>query len=497
MSQALCESGYPIHPIPPGPERDRILAEVIRAWHVQEGIPPSGVQSLAEKSTSYTKSIQYENRVYVDIKCWRPLAWNLPGNGRSYDDCGRIWHDEGLGCLNTKKHCDSNVYVKLTAATCFLSMCPICFQKWASREAYRIEEKFMRLTRNNAEARVPTITCDSCQIVEILKEGEKLKGELAHCGAVLLSHCPKSKSRLGRVVHVVISVPEWDSHLMKDDFSALRAKVYKIAKAVGVVGGAAVFHPFANDKVTPKLAEIAQIDEKTGYFDLKSLRAYYRKIGKADNFWFERPHFHLLAYAPRDFKNPKKDCLTKEKVRAVHKKTGYVIKNLGLRTDYNLEKKSGKDGSVKRTAQYLLSHAGVKQGVQTVSWFGRLSNRMYKYENPRAERNPPKPTCPECEAVLKPVRYDPPFDPEYRLLLACVLAPNDLEGVLMRERISPLEGFKEGGYWTPAEHWRYVLDGEVPNHSCLIRPPAEGDYVDPALYADSGADLPYAGQVYL
>jgi len=339
----------------------------------------------------------YSVRLYIDVKKCRPLGWNLPGNGAQYDMCGHVWYDEGKGCLATKNHPEGLIYVRLVSATCFRAECPICFQKWASRSASRIEERFMRIPktrgtrRRSAEARAPG---------------------------------------LGKPIHVVISVPEAEAHLIHDDFKKLKRIVYAIAKQVGVKGGCSIFHPYANDKMHEDNPEKILIDESTGEFDLKSLKEYYAKIGKADNFWFVRPHFHLICYG----------WIEKEEVKKIYDKTGYIVKNLGVRE------------SVRLTAHYQLSHCGIKSGVQTVVWFGKLSNRNYKKLNPAPKLKPKKRKCPECENVLNPVRYDP-----------------DLPLMLQGRASSPLEGQAEGGHWIDPGGWRYLREGEK-NHSCLIQP---------------------------
>lgn len=358
-----------------------------------EGILPPTRQSI-RFSQGTKKSIMpnYSVRLYIDVKVCRPLGWNLPSNGVAYDLCGHIWYDEGRGCLAVKNHPGGKIYVRLVGATCFRAMCPICYQKWASRAAGRIEEKFKRLSRNNAEAKVPG---------------------------------------LGRPIHVVISVPEVDAHLYHDDFKLLRAKAYKFAKRAGVKGGCAIFHPYANDKMHEETPEKILIDQSTGDFNLKFIKEYYRKMNKSINFWYVRPHFHLICYG----------WIDEDSVVEIHEETGWVIKNLGVRD------------SVRMTAFYQLSHCGVKKGVQTVSWFGALSNRNYHKLDPLPKLKPTRARCPECKAELQAVRWDP-----------------DLPLMLTRaSSTSPLEGRSEGGYWIDPGGWRYLRDGEN-NHSCLVRP---------------------------
>ena len=387
-----------------GRATDAELLQVIHDTHVSLGILPAIGRSIPELHLPTKRSIgaNYTVRLYVDVKACRPLGWNLPSNGVAYDLCGHIWYDEGKGCLRVKEHLEGRIYVRLVGATCFRAMCPVCYQKWASREAGAIEDKFKRLSRNNAEASVPG---------------------------------------LGRPIHVVVGVPEADAHLMHDNFKYLRAKVYAIVKRAGVKGGCVIFHPYANDKMGEEKPEKVLIDESTGDFALESIRDYYAKMDRHIRFWYVRPHFHIIGYAPRDYDNPENDSFTPELIEAIYEDTGYIIKNLGVRD------------SVRNTAHYQLSHCGVKKGIQTVTWFGALSNRNYCKLNPLPKFKPRKPRCPDCDAELYPVRWEP-----------------DLPLILSRgTRASPLEGYQEGGYWIEPGGWRYLEYGEK-NHSCLVRP---------------------------
>jgi len=372
----------------------------VHEWiDIQEGILPPVVQSIGSLvGTKRSIEPNYATRLYIDVKTWRSSRWNLPSNGSSYELCGHVWYDEGRGCLSVKNHPGGKIYVRLVGATCFRAECPICYQKWASREAGAIENKFKRLSRNNAEA--------------------KVKG-------------------LGRPIHVVVSVPEAEAHLMKDDFPALRRKVYAIAKRAGIKGGCAIFHPFANDKMHEETPEKILIDKSTGDFDLISLKVYFEKINRHVNFWYVRPHFHLICYG----------WIDEGQVPEIHEDTGYVVKNLGVRD------------SVRMTAFYQLSHCGIKKGFQAVTWFGALSNRNYHKLNPLPKFKPTRARCPECGVELRPVLWDP-----------------DLPLMLSRaSSTSPLEGLREGGHWIDPGGWRYLKDGEK-LHPCLIRSP---DDVDP------------------
>ena len=386
-----------------GKATDAQLLEVLNASCVSLGILPfpSSPKSTAPQIGT-KKSIQYSVRHYVDVKVCRPLGWNLVGNGASYELCGHIWFDEGKGCLEVQDHPDRNIYVRLIAGTCFRFECPVCYKKTCARQAGRIAERFERIPKakgsrdRSAEASVPG---------------------------------------LGRPIHLVVSVPEEEAHLvdgqtlsshggkfnLKSNYSVLRAKAYKLAKKAGFKGGCCIFHPFANDKMHEDNQEEAIWDMSQEGVDLKWLKAYFDKQDRHVGFWYKRPHFHFIGYG------------WIEGVEEIHDRTGWVIVNLGVRD------------SVFNTALYQLSHAGVKKGVQVVTWMGCMSNSTYYKLRPGPEfpRGPGK--CTKCGAELRPVRWEGVGDP-------------------------PLQGQLEGGYWIDPGGWRYLEEGEK-NHSCLVRRP--------------------------
>ena len=360
---------------------------------------------------------QYANKQFVDVYNRNTWVWNLVSHGESYPTifedgqlkragCGYMFKGEGLGCLNVDKHQGQGVLVKLLGHKCMRPQCPLCYEFWAAREAYRISEKFRR---------VP-----------------KLSGEM---------DCAEGKTKMGKPIHIVVSVPEAEAYLMDlvemkvkkgsdgqgkfvkvNHYKKLKKKMNKVAKMVGFVGGCAIFHPFANDEQDDKDVIDVQIDPHSGKFEYKALKAYFKRENKKTKLWYIRPHFHLIGYAPRDWKNPENDPFTPARVAKMFNKTGWVVKNLGVR------------GSVMNTALYQLSHAGYREGQHTVSWIGVMSNRTYCELDPLPELPPKKPECPECGDELKPVQW-------------------------VGEGPSPLAiEDKEGLYWVDPEGWEYFPD---------------------------------------
>ena len=88
--------------------------------------------------------------------------------------------------------------------------------------------------------------------------------------------------------------------------------------------------------------------------------------------WYPRIHFHVVGFGWLDH------------IVENYKKSGWVVKNKGERnSNYG-------------TIRYILSHAGIKKGYHTLTWFGDLSYSkliMPKYEN---ELN----LCPYCSEKM-------------------------------------------------------------------------------------------------
>jgi len=141
--------------------------------------------------------------------------------------------------------------------------------------------------------------------------------------------------------HIVISVPSW---LHYKPVKELRKESYRILKLVNCKGGTLIFHPFRYHK------------------DTKS--------------WYFSPHFHVIGFG------------WISNVEEIYRKGGWIVKNKGVRD------------SVFATFYYQLSHAGVKKGVHTLTWFGDLS-----YSKLKIEKELNLDVCPLCSAKLRPVYH--------------------------------------------------------------------------------------------
>jgi len=137
--------------------------------------------------------------------------------------------------------------------------------------------------------------------------------------------------------HIIVSPPLWKHYLPIKD---LRKEAYKILKDIGSVGGSLIFHPFRYDKNSKR--------------------------------WYYSPHFHIIGFG------------WLVGTAETYQKSGWVVKNKGVRD------------STFATFYYQLSHAGVRRGNHTVTWFGDLS-----YSKLKVEQEPNLNECPLCQAKLR------------------------------------------------------------------------------------------------
>ena len=144
-------------------------------------------------------------------------------------------------------------------------------------------------------------------------------------------------------IHVIVSPP---SSAWEKEIKSWRKEVYKIIKKVKVRGGACIYHPF--------------------------------RYNKELNEWYYSPHFHVLCFG------------WLIDVGKEYAKTGYVIKNLGVRK------------TIYGTIYYQLTHAGIHKGRHSLVWFGSLS-----YSKLRMPKEPASDICPVCERALVRIWWVP------------------------------------------------------------------------------------------
>jgi len=175
------------------------------------------------------------------------------------------------------------------------------------------------------------IRAESYQLCCFRKDCPKCAGGWAkRSTARILDRLKVSKKNMKYLKHVVVSPPTWLQH---KSIEFLRKEARKMAKRAGIEGGLDIPHPFRH----------------------------------RNRLWYVSPHFHYLAWG------------WVSQTEELFRKNGWIVKNIGIR-----ENPIG-------TIMYLLSHAGVKKGRHTITWFGDLS-----YSKLKVEKLDFHIKCPEC-----------------------------------------------------------------------------------------------------
>jgi hypothetical protein len=209
--------------------------------------------------------------------------------------------------------------MKVIRNCCWRAECPICYEKWASREAKRADERIKN--------------------VETLY---KLNG-----------------TPLGPIRHFVLSPPQDKAKELiktKKGYKKLKGWLDKALKKGGLTGYLPVFHSHRQRKKPRSRSYYLKYKNEKKFDVIKrnGKEIYMEHTG----IWYISPHFHILGYGYL------------ENAKYFQKDTGWVYKNKGIRD------------SVYNTIQYLLSHCGIAteqenhdgRPFQVVNWFGALSS---------------------------------------------------------------------------------------------------------------------------
>jgi hypothetical protein len=184
-----------------------------------------------------SSSLQYQGILPIAKSTFSVLGWDLVGHGEPYHDCGDTLV---FGCLNVEEHTQDcldkdvvgKVFLDLRKRACLRAVCPICYEKWAGKEAHKIEYRL-----------------------------SQWKGS-------------------GKAIHLMISVPKSLWYIPLED---LRSKSYQVARKVGFFGGSCIVHPF---REICKLCGSHKDD----------LTKRCENCGCSEFLWYFSPHFHLIGF---------------------------------------------------------------------------------------------------------------------------------------------------------------------------------------------------------
>ena len=333
-------------------------------------------------------------------------CFSLPSHGHQYQDCGKM----GMkGCLHGKDHPSGKGFGRLFKRSCGRAECPVCYEAWAGKEGMKALIKIAAFCVGHIERRGQIRGRNRKLVVKDVLVGfdrvSEVISSVKHAFAREPSMVIRQQIALeletliresGKYIkHFLLSPPQnvdWDKI---DAFRSCRERSYEIAQACGIMAGGAFPHPYRIRC------------SGCGEHPIQDWADSCPKCGSTAFEWYFSPHFHAVGVG-----------WTQDTVEN-YEKTGWVVKNLGVRK------------SVFWTVQYLLSHAGIRKGIHTVTWFGRLcSNRMEKTPILGAIRE----ICPFCGRYLHPLIWagldPPPFekfqdDVDRLLESAWILEPSD------------------------------------------------------------------------
>lgn len=205
--------------------------------------------------------------------------------------------------------------------------------------------------------------CPTCSDTWVLKTTKKIEHRIAEAAKVLRHNYGWRRTS---PIHVTVN-PEprlWSQYRDLKNYNKLRQKAQKVAKTAGFNGGSIIFHPYRER--CAKCGGAIKFKQHT-----------CENCGSSDIVWYWSPHWHLFGFGW---------------IRgAAAQGTGYVVKNHGIRSD------------LAATAYYQLTHCGIREGKQAVTWFGILHYSKLKlppYQDPEAET-----MCPICGNRLRMLRY--------------------------------------------------------------------------------------------
>lgn len=279
------------------------------------------------------------------------------GSGEQKDErCGKFMGH--VGCLRVELHDkisldgkdhSGKAYIKRVYHSCDRPECPICFKRWAVKEAGAAEERLKKISMGYVD--------------------DKRK---KHMG-------------LGQVEHVIVSCPKTDYDLV---YEKLKVKALKAIRGRGFLGGFMIFHAerFANFRE-------AQIK------------------GVSYN-WRYEPHFHFIGFIDGGYGRCRSCRIHRNRAecwhcdgfegvtRRLNVSDGYIVKIAEDRFHRKLVRKS-----IFGTLYYQLNHATLihcKVRFHVGTWVGVCSYIKMKLKVGDRKR---KNVCPICQHDLISLRY--------------------------------------------------------------------------------------------
>ena len=105
-----------------------------------------------------------------------------------------------MSFCDNREHPEEKVYVRRYQKSCSRAECPVCFERWAAKEAHAVDSRVSRF----------------------------------------------KISRTKHPIHVIVSPNDGDIQTL--EYSKLRSRAYLLLEKVGCIGGSMIVHPFRFDR---------------------------------------------------------------------------------------------------------------------------------------------------------------------------------------------------------------------------------------------------------
>ena len=225
-------------------------------------------------------------------------------------------------------------------------------------------------------------SCPTCYGSAAHQAAERIEDRVSGIGCVLRLNGVKTRYPN----HIIISPPV-NTFQPGDDIRVWRKRVYDVARSIGVIGAAVVFHPYRiYDEIKEQLRSFNGGDDSGGLWSLIHKNVLGLESWREYVEW--SPHFHLIGFMPN----------IKIKSDVLESETGFVYKVV----KYQNSNDSGRMYSVpniKAVVNYLLTHHAYIDGSVGYTYFGVLSYN--KAAVVAKERHIESIRCPVCDCVLE------------------------------------------------------------------------------------------------
>lgn len=296
-----------------------------------------------------------------------PAQFSLPGQGRPYPDCGEPIIYLCPRCGHLKKNDGEG-------KNCRRATCPKCYSTWAWLLAKKAASRILHATKVAARQLGRSRRPIHGMISLPRHKWDLFNGIMGVHPATREGYWRRAHTRKGAKGDVKVK-SSWipPKTYMAKDVDA-RVEAYGLLTMAGIKGALLIPHPWRQKCVLcdGDIVGSWRVDEETKQFTQKE--RYCEDCDSKEFKWIDGPHFHFIGYG------------WVEHTTEIELATGYVIKNICVLNN------------VGGCVWYQLTHAGIKAGRHTITYFGVCA--LNKYKSPPVPKDTKPELCPVCGAFM-------------------------------------------------------------------------------------------------